>query len=152
MRTITPILLFLASLSFGQEMQLPDGPGRAETEKLCKNCHELARSVSRRQDRDGWQTTINKMIAFGTKGSDQEFTAVVDYLAKHYPAGEVPPVNLNTCTAIEMESRLALRKSQANAIIAWREKNGKFKSLADLKKIPTLDFAKVEAKKDRIIF
>lgn len=152
MRTITPLLLLLASVSLAQEIQLPDGAGRAETEKLCKNCHDLARSVSRRQDRDGWQTTINKMIAFGTKGSDQEFAAVADYLAKHYPAGEVPPVNLNTCAAIEIESRLALRKSQANAIIAWREKNGKFKSLADLKKIPALDFAKLEAKQDRIVF
>ncbi|MBM3795244.1 MAG: helix-hairpin-helix domain-containing protein, partial [Acidobacteria bacterium] len=106
----------------------------------------------RRQDRDGWQTTINKMIAFGTKGTDQEFAAVAGYLAKHYPAGEAPPVNLNTCAAIEIESRLALRKSQANAIIAWREKNGKFNSLADLRKIPMLDFAKLEAKKDRIVF
>lgn len=152
MRTITPLLLLLAAGSFAQEMQLPEGAGRAETEKLCKNCHDLARSVSRRQDRDGWQTTINKMIAFGTKGTDQEFAAVAEYLAKHFPAGEVPPVNLNTSAAIEIESRLGLRKSQANAIIAWREKNGKFKSLADLKKVPTLDFAKLEAKKDRIVF
>ena len=41
--------------------QLPEGPGREETERLCKGCHELERSVSRRQDREGWQVTINKM-------------------------------------------------------------------------------------------
>src|SRR5689334_70253 len=43
--------------------QLPDGPGKAETQKLCSNCHELERSISLHQDREGWQATINKMMA-----------------------------------------------------------------------------------------
>ncbi len=132
--------------------QLPEGPGREETERLCKGCHELERSVSRRQDRDGWQATINKMVAFGTKGSDQEFALILDYLTKHYPAEAVPPVNVNTAAAIEMESRLSLRRSQAAAIIAYRTKNGKFKSIEDLKKVPGVDVEKIEAKKDRIVF
>ena len=132
--------------------QLPEGPGREETEQLCKGCHELERSVSRRQDRDGWQATINKMVAFGTKGSDQEFALILDYLTKHYPAEAVPPVNVNTAAAIEMESRLSLRRSQAAAIIAYRTKNGKFKSIEDLKKVPGVDVEKIEAKKDRIVF
>ena len=132
--------------------QLPEGPGREETERLCKGCHELERSVSRRQDRDGWQATINKMVAFGTKGSDQEFALILDYLTKHYPAEAVPPVNVNTAAAIEMESRLSLRRSQAAAIIAYRTKNGKFKSIEDLKKVPGVDAEKIEAKKDRIVF
>ena len=132
--------------------QLPEGPGREETERLCKGCHELERSVSRRQDRDGWQATITKMVAFGTKGSDQEFALILDYLTKHYPAEAVPPVNVNTAAAIEMESRLSLRRSQAAAIIAYRTKNGKFKSIEDLKKVPGVDVEKIEAKKDRIVF
>jgi competence protein ComEA len=132
--------------------QLPEGPGRAETERLCKGCHELERSVSRRQDREGWQVTINKMVAFGTKGTDEEFALILDYLTKHYPAGEVPPVNVNTAAAIEMESRLSLKRSQAAAIIAYRTKNGKFKTIDDLKKVPGVDAAKIEAKKDRIVF
>ena len=41
--------------------QLPAGPGKAETEKLCVQCHELERSISPRQDRAGWQATIDKM-------------------------------------------------------------------------------------------
>jgi len=54
--------------------------------------------------------------------------------------------------AIEMESRLSLKRSQAAAIIAYRTKNGKFKSIEDLKKVPGVDAAKIEAKKDRIVF
>ena len=127
--------------------QLPEGPGREETERLCKGCHELERSVSRRQDRDGWQATINKMVAFGTKGSDEEFALILDYLTKHYPAEAVPPVNVNTAAAIEMESRLSLRRSQAAAIIAYRTKNGKFKSIEDLKKVPGVDAEKSRPRK-----
>jgi len=145
-------LTLCALFSTNLHAQLPEGPGREETERLCKGCHELERSVSRRQDRDGWQATLNKMVAFGTKGTDQEFALILDYLTKHYPAEEVPPVNVNTAAAIEMESRLSLRRSQAAAIIAYRTKNGKFKSIEDLKKVPGVDAAKIEAKKDRIVF
>jgi competence protein ComEA len=77
---------------------------------------------------------------------------ILDYLSKHYPAGEVPPINVNEASAIELESRLSLRRSQAAAVIAYREKNGNFKSIEDLKKVPNLDAAKIEEKKDRIIF
>lgn len=142
------LLLFAGNLC----AQLPEGPGRAETEKLCKTCHELARSVSKRQDRDGWQATITKMVALGTRGTDQEFALVVDYLAKNFAADEVPPLNVNEAVAIELESRLALRRSQAAAIIAYRSKNGKFKSIEDLKKVPGVDAEKIEARKDRIVF
>ena len=132
--------------------QLPEGPGREETERLCKGCHELERSVSRRQDRDGWQMTLTKMVALGTKGTDKELAVILDYLSKNYPAAEVPPINVNEASAIELESRLSLRRSQAAAVIAYREKNGKFKSIEDLKKVPNIDAAKIEEKKDRIVF
>ena len=132
--------------------QLLEGPGRDETERICKGCHELARSVSRRQDRDGWQTTLTKMVALGTKATDQELAVILDYLTKNYPAEDIPPVNVNQAPAIELESRLSLRRSQAAAIIAYRAKNGKFKSIDDLKKVPGVDVEKIEAKKDRIVF
>ncbi len=148
---MTRVILFLL-FSMQLYAQLPEGPGREETERLCKGCHELERSFSRRQDRDGWQATLNKMVALGTKGTDQEFALILDYLTKHYPADEVPPVNANTAAAIELESGLSLRRSQAAAIIAYRTKNGKFKSIEDLKKVPGVDADKIEAKKDRIVF
>src|SRR5262245_65240988 len=52
---------------------LPDGPGKTETQKLCSQCHDMDRSVSLRQDRAGWRKTIEKMLAFGAKATDQEF-------------------------------------------------------------------------------
>jgi len=144
--------IFIVLFSSNLWAQLPEGPGRAETERLCQNCHDLARAVSRRQDRDGWQATLDKMVAFGTRGTDQEFALILDYLSKHFPAEELPPINVNKATAIELESRLSLRRSQAAALISYRTKNGKFRSIEDLKKVPGVDAEKIEAKKDRIVF
>lgn len=132
--------------------ELPEGSGREETIKACSQCHELARSISLRQDRDGWSTTMNKMAAFGMKGTPKDFALILDYLAKHYPAEEVPRVNVNTARAIELEAGLSLRRSQAAALIAYREKNGAFKSLEDLKKVPALNAAHLDARKHRIAF
>lgn len=132
--------------------QLPDGPGKAETEKICTQCHELERSISLRQDRDGWQATMNKMISLGAKGTDQEFQAVVDYLAKNYQGDALPRINVNKARAIELESGLTLKRSEAAAIIDYRTKHGDFKSIEDLKKVPGIDVAKIEAKKDRLTF
>src|SRR5271157_2049502 len=102
--------------------QLPDGAGKAETGKICSQCHDLARSISLRQDRAGWQTTMDKMATLGAQGSEKEFKAVVDYLASNYPAGEIARINVNTCRAIDLESGLSLRRSQAAAVIEYRAK------------------------------
>ena len=142
----------LCSVTAFAQVELPDGPGRAEMDKLCKTCHELARSVSKQQDRDGWQATMAKMTAFGMKGTEEEHKAIVDYLTANFGAEALPPIKVNEAPAIQLESALGLRRSQAAALIAWREKNGKFKSLADLKKVPGIDPEKFEAKKDRIAF
>src|SRR5262245_58687698 len=86
--------------------QLPDGPGKVETERVCKQCHEIERSIAPRQDREGWQSTMDKMVALGARLTDQEYGTILDYLAKHYPAAEMPKLNVNKATAIDLESRL----------------------------------------------
>lgn len=153
MRAMKHILL--AALLAAPALQgqgLPEGPGRAEAEKICKGCHEMARSISKHQDRDGWLQTMNKMTAYGMKSSDQDFTKALDYLAKHYPADDVPPINVNKASAIELEAGLSLRRSQASALLKYRAEHGDFKSLDDLKKVPLMDAAHIDAKKDRIVF
>jgi competence ComEA-like helix-hairpin-helix protein len=92
------------------------------------------------------------MVGLGMKSTDEELVQILDYLVEHFPAGEVPPVNINKANAIQLEARLSLLRSQAAKIIAYRRKNGVFASLEDLKKIPDLDFEKIESKKDRIVF
>jgi competence protein ComEA len=143
--------LFLL-LPLGMFAQLPDGPGKQETQKLCTQCHEIERALSPRQDHDAWQATINKMITLGLRGSDDDLKLVVDYLAKNYPGEPIPKLNVNTATAIQFESALSLKRSESAAVIEYRAKNGNFKSLDDFKNVPGVPFEKFQAKKDRLAF
>ena len=146
------VSLILGLLPFAALGQLPDGPGKEETARLCSQCHELARSLSLRQDRDAWQGTVDKMVTLGLQGKDEEIRAVVDYLAKAFPGEAIEKLNVNTASSIQLESGLSLKRSEAAAVIEYRTKNGNFKSLEDLKRVPGVPFAKFEAKKDRLAF
>lgn len=152
MRIAAITLLPFGMASVAQPSSLPGGPGRLETEKLCQGCHDIAQSVSLRQDRNGWAATLTKMVGLGVKATDEELLSIVDYLAKNFPAEEVPPVNVNSARAIQLESRLSLRRSEAAAILRFRKEHGPFRSLADLLAVPGIDAAKIEAKKDRLAF
>ncbi len=143
--------IWIPSLA-GQGKPMPDGPGKEETQKICSACHDLEKSLSLRQDRAGWQKTLEKMLDFGAKATDQERDAVINYLVKNFPAEDVPKININKATAVELESGLSLKRSQATAIIQYRTQNGNFKTIEDLKKVPGVDLEKIEAKKDRIVF
>ena len=133
-------------------VELPDGPGKAETEKLCIQCHDVAKSVSLRQDRNGWGVTMTKMIAMGMKGTDAEMQAVLGYLEKNFPPEALPPINVNTARAIQLESRFSLKRSEASAILKYRKEHGPFQTIEDLKQVPGIDFSKIEAKQDGIVF
>ena len=140
------------STEASQTRPMPDGAGKAETTKMCSSCHDLDKSLSLKQDRAGWQRTVEKMIAFGLKTTDSDIIAVVEYLTRSYPADDVPRLKVNSAEAIEFESTLGIKRSQAKAIIDYREKKGAFKSIADLKKVPGIEAAKIDSKKDRLIF
>jgi len=142
----------LTPASTRQERTLPDGPGKEEARKLCAGCHELEKSFSTRQDRDGWELTLEKMVSYGMKATEKDIATVLEYVVRNFPADDVPKIKVNEAKAIEFESGLSLRRSQAAALIQYREKNGPFKSIEDLKKVPGIDAAKIEAKKDRLIF
>ncbi|MBM3760928.1 MAG: helix-hairpin-helix domain-containing protein [Acidobacteria bacterium] len=143
-------LILLAPLALSA--QLVEGPGMTETDKNCKACHEIERSISLRQDINGWNNTIAKMVGFGMKSKESDLAIVAEYLAKHYPADAMPPINVNTASAIELESRFSLKRSQSSAFLAHREKVGKLKTFADLKKSPGMDPERIEAKKAQIVF
>jgi competence protein ComEA len=92
------------------------------------------------------------MVSRGAKGTDEELTQVLDYLATHFPGEADRPLNMNTATAIELESVLGLLRKEAAALIAYRTKHNGFKSIDDLKKIPGVPFKKIEAGRDRLVF
>jgi competence protein ComEA len=131
---------------------LPDGPGKEATVKVCSTCHELARAISLHQDRAGWQATMEKMISLGATAPPEDFEAILNYLSKNFPAAEPPKLHINSARPIDIEAALTIRHSQALAFVAWRDKHGAVTSLDELRNAPGIDFAKFESHKDRIVF
>lgn len=132
--------------------QLPDGAGKDEVVKVCGTCHPPTTAASVRLTRDGWQTKIAEMVARGAMATDDELAAILDYLASHFLGEASQALNVNTATAIELESVLELLRRESSAFIEYREKVKGFKSLDDMKNIPGVPFKKIEAKKDVITF
>ena len=131
--------------------QLPDGPGKAELQKVCGLCHQAERSAAVRLTREGWEGVIGDMIARGARGTDEEFAAILDYLSKHFLGDAPRPLNINKANNIELESVAGLTRKEAAALLKWRQDTGFCKSLDDLKKVPGLDFKKIEARKDFLV-
>jgi competence ComEA-like helix-hairpin-helix protein len=152
---VAPALVIVALLACvpratGQD-SFPDGPGKDITVRVCGTCHPPARGASVRLTRSGWQDVITKMVSLGAKGSDEELAAVLDYLAANFKGDASRPVNLNTAPAIDLESVAGLLRKEAAALIAFRTKHGPCKTLQDLKKVPGLDYRKIERRRDRLV-
>ena len=131
---------------------LPEGAGKEHTLRLCGTCHEAAKATSVKLTRDGWIETIDRMKAFGAAGADDDFAAVLEYLATHFKGDTVRPLDMNTAEAIDLESVLQLLRRESKAVLEYRSTRGKLSSLDDLKGLDPAIYRKIEAKKDRIVF
>jgi competence protein ComEA len=130
-----------------------DPEGKKLLQRVCGQCHKFEIVTSRRLTKDGWEKTVQAMVDKGADATDEEFNAVIDYLAKNYgPASGSAKLNVNKATAAELSAFLEIPQSDAAAIVRYRETNGNFKSWEHLKKVPGTDSKKLEAKKDRLEF
>jgi competence protein ComEA len=137
------MLLMLLFASLAQD--LPDGPGKAEVLKVCRDCHDLATVTMENRTADSWKKTIKTMVDRGAEGTDEEYDVIIAYLTRNFGR-----TNVNKATAEEIVSGLSFSAKEADAIVQAREKNGPYKTWRDLTKVDGLDAAKVEAKKDHI--
>jgi competence protein ComEA len=101
--------------------------------------------------RDEWIANIQKMMAAGAQGTEEQFTAVLDYVTKNF-GPQAARLNVNKATAAELEAGLGLTSKEAAALVKYRTEKGPFKTIDDLKKVTDLDFKKIEAQKDRLDF
>jgi len=138
-------LIFVCAIALAQ---LPEGEGKAVTEKICNSCHGTENYVGKHLNKDGWEEVIQEMVSQGAQASDAEFDAIVDYLTRNFG----PKVNVNQAPAKEIETSLALTPEEAGALVRYREKNGAFKTIDDLKRVPGVDAKKIEARKAQIDF
>jgi len=92
-----------------------------------------------------------KMIGLGARATDEEIARITDYLAENFK-GEAPkPINMNTASAIELESVAGLLRKEAAAWIAYRNTHPPCKTLDDLKKVVGVPFKKIDERRDRLV-
>jgi competence protein ComEA len=154
-RCLPSALLAVLGLAVGSsaasaQTQLPDGPGKAEVQKLCSTCHPADRGASVRLTREGWQDVMTRMVALGLRGTDEELNAALEYLATHFKGEAAAPLNLNRATPVQLQSIAGLLRSESAALVAHRNK-APCKALEDLKAVKGLDFAKIEKRRDRLV-
>jgi competence ComEA-like helix-hairpin-helix protein len=143
-------LKFAALLSLAQS--LPDGPGKAVTERMCKPCHGLENVVREKRTKDRWTEVVDDMVSRGAQGTDAEIDQVIDYLTANFGANAARTINVNKASASELITALGLSTADADAIVHYRAEKGAFKSIQDLMKVPGIEAKKIESVQNRIEF
>ena len=131
--------------------QLPDGPGKQTVIRVCGKCHSPTNVIANGQSEQGWEDTITKMAGLGASASDEDYSAILDYLVKNFPQ-VTSKVNMNQATKEDIEKQLGFSPKEAEAIVAYRTKNGNFKSIEDIQKVPQINAMDVAARKNRMTF
>ena len=145
-------LVFLMAVSaemavYGQT--LPEGPGKETFQMVCSMCHSPNAVIGQQGTRQWWQSKVTEMLQEVTDIPDSDVDTIVAYLAKNFPAVKI---KVNKASPKDLETGLELTSKESEAIVQYREANGNFKTLDDLKRVPGLDAAKIESKKDRLEF
>ena len=141
------LLIAIVALGFGQT---PDRPGAAadvaEFETVCGACHDTS-LISDIRTEPEWRETIEQMVGIPVDAGGEQLKAVLRFLLRSWTR-----VNVNTATAAELPLVLDISEATAQALVKYREAHGKFKSFEDLKKVPGLNAAKLQARQNRIAF
>src|SRR6516162_8484407 len=81
-------LCLSACLTNAQAQPLPDGPGKDALASVCTQCHDLDLITALRRNAASWKQTVDQMRDMGASATDQEFTAIINYLATNFGAQE----------------------------------------------------------------
>jgi competence protein ComEA len=119
---------------------------KTDFETVCGACHTTGMVSDMRSEAE-WKQTVEHMVSIGANGTDEQFEAVMRVLLR-----TLTKVNVNTATAAQLPLVLDISDDAAQAVVKYRAKNGDFKTLDDLKKVPGIDAAKLDARKDRVVF
>jgi competence protein ComEA len=145
---IVGVVLLATGLAVAQDQKdLPDGAGKENLQRVCSNCHDLEAVTGTRRTKIGWQRMIEDMVGRGAEGSEDDMAAIVAYLTANFGK-----LNVNTASAQEIEKMLEFTPKEAQAIVEFREKNGKIAGFEQLKTVPGLSAEKLQAKRPLIAF
>jgi competence protein ComEA len=139
-------MVYAALAAFSASAQtLPDGPGKQIFEDTCSLCHSPTAVIGMHKTKAEWKSKVTEMLQ-EQDVSDSDRTAIIEYLARTFPA----TVNVNKATAKDLEALFTAK--EVEAIVQYRESKGNFKTIDDLKKVPGIDTAKLEAIKQQLDF
>jgi competence protein ComEA len=153
MRRIALLLAAVGPLVAADEQEiklLPDGPGKAAVVKACLDCHGVANFRKARKEPGEWSESVDDMVDRGAQADAKQVEAIVAYLVKNFGVGA--KVQMNSAPVEEIKVVLGFSVPEANAVVAWREKNGPYKDWHDVSKAPGVDAAKAEARKGDMAF
>jgi competence protein ComEA len=121
--------------------------GRALLDKLCSGCHASNLVASRLRTPAEWDDTIALMQSYGSEGTAEQLALLRAYLLRNHGRA-----NVNTAPAGDLAPVLDVAVDVAAAVVKYRSDNGGFKTVEELQRVPGLDAARLEARKDRLIF
>jgi competence protein ComEA len=137
-------IILAASPAFAQQAAA-DHPGKALLARVCGSCHGVESITEHPRTKADWSDTLEEMIRYGAQASDQEFEHIFDYLLRNYSL-----INVNKALAADLEVALDVSEKVARAIVEYRDANGTFKTIDDVKKVPGVDAEKLEARAGRL--
>jgi competence protein ComEA len=141
-------LVTAAPLAFAQKAQLPNGPGKETTQRICGACHGAEIVIGRKMDKEGWTQLVISMVQRGAQGTDDEFSEIVDYLTANFSPDS--KININKAVSKDFQTALGISGELGDAIVQYRTDKGDFKSVDDLKKVPGIDAAKIETNRSKL--
>jgi len=126
--------------------KLPEAPGKTVVVRVCTSCHDSSIMTDAPRTVAGWDDMMYLMKDFGATATEEEWKTVFDYVVTHLALLEV-----NKATAAHLQLVFGVSDTVAADVVAYRDKQGGFKTIDDLKKAPGLDAAKIESLKERLL-
>ena len=139
--------VLVLTIAAATQDRFPDAPGKAELIKVCSGCHEAENVFAHPQTAGEWSETLGNMAQLGSEATQEEWRLIEQFLDT-----QLAMIRINAAAAEELRRTIDIAETLAQAIVKYRQEHGNFKSTDDLKEVPGLDAAKVDARKDRLIF
>lgn len=113
---------------------------------ICGSCHSTTLVEGLRTEEE-WRDEVDQMIKIGARGTEEQFRRVMRVLLR-----TLTKINVNTAEARQIATVLDLSEGVAEELVKRRSTIGKFQTIEELKRVPGVDAAKLEARKDRLLF
>lgn len=147
MLSVLAAILTLSIVATTEQDRFPDGAGKPELSKVCSGCHDAEIVLAHLQTPGEWADTLQSMAQLGTEATPEEWRRIERYLDLNFAL-----IMINKAAAEELQLTMDATREVADAVVKYRQQNGSFKSVEDVKKVAGIDAAKVDARKSRFVF